>query len=128
MPIGKPNGLANLKPQIYANLRQVASDGCGFLIVKTQLDKYAAVAQELSGEVLLSDGTEKHNAAQCEQTSCGKGPSTGSRATEVVAAHDDGTGVTRLEQLNVTNEFCDVAVGFDTMDANHLHRSGDVPG
>ena len=62
MPIGKPNGLEDLKPQVYADLRQVASDGCGFLIFKTQLDEYAAVAQELSGEVLLPDGTKKHNA------------------------------------------------------------------
>ena len=84
------------------------------------------MTQELRSEVLLPNGAKKHNSGQREQTSCREGPRTGARTPEVVAANDDGMGVARFEELNVSNEFCNIRVVLDAVDANHLHGGRDV--
>ena len=105
---------------------QLVADGCGLLIVKTELDEYPAVTQELSSEVLLPNGPKKHDAGHREQTSCGQRPRTGSWPAKVVAAYDDGMGIVGLEELNVSNEFCNIAVGLDAMNPNDLHSCRDI--
>ena len=127
MPIGKANSLRDLKPQVYADVFQLAGNGGGFFVVETEIDEYATVAQELRGEVLLTNRAKEYNAGQREQTSCRERPRMRPWPAKVVAANDDGMEVTGLEQLNVTDQFRNVAVGLDAMDTNHLHSVCDVP-
>ena len=70
LAIGKADRLRDFKPQAYTDLRQLASDGDGFVIVKTELDEYSAVPQEFRCDVLLPNGAKKHNAGHREQASC----------------------------------------------------------
>ena len=126
LSIGKVDRLGDFKPQAYTDVRQLASDGDGFVSVKAELDEYAAVTQEFRCEVLLPNGAKKHNAGHRKQTSCREGPRAGSWPPQVVAANNDRMGVVGLKKLNVSNEFCNIRVVLDAMDANHLHGGRDV--
>ena len=123
MAIGEANGLRDLKAQVHPGARQLATDGRGLFIVKAECDKYATVTQQVGGEVFLPNGPKKRNAGQPKQTPCCRRPRAGSRPAKVIATDDNGVGIARFEKLDVSNEFGNIAVGLDAMNANHPHSS-----